>query len=300
MEISQLKIGRCANATDRLPTVTTLGVFFDAIRSDWYGPQVRYVRDCYANGDDEAAKEAKCRLPCAMPSGSFRVRANDGLVKYSGLICFDLDDLEDIPEAVDHIGAIPWVAGWFISPSGVGLKVWARTNQTDPKTHWAAFKTGQRFFAGLGYTVDPSCADLARLCYVSHDPAAVLRTAEPLMVDLTFGEAPRPAPALPVGVDAGDGMRLALLMLDKLGEVRGKKHGGEGRHAGVWTACNIGYDCGIPQEAWWPILEVWNEANVIPAWKPKEVKSLLERSYRSRSTVKPFGACALLAGILDD
>lgn len=300
MEVSNLKIGRCANSTDRLPTVTTLGQFFSAITSDWYGPQVRYIRDCYTNGDDEAAKEAKARLPCALPSGAFRVRANDGLTTYSSLLSLDLDDLDDLAEATEKISEIPWVCGWFVSPSGAGLKVFTRTNQRDQKTHYAAFKTAQRLFAGIGYTVDPKCVDLARLCYVSHDPGAVLREAETLMVDLSYGEAPRPAPALPVGVDAGDSMRLALLMLDNLGEVRSKRNGGDGRHAGVWTACNIGYDCGIAPEAWWPVLEVWNEANVIPAWRPKEVKNLMERSYRSRASVKPFGACALLAGILDD
>lgn len=299
MEVSNLKIGRCANSTDRLPTVTTLGQFFSAITSDWYGPQVRYIRDCYTNGDDEAAKEAKARLPCALPSGAFRVRANDGLTTYSSLLSLDLDDLDDLADATEKISEIPWVCGWFVSPSGAGLKVFTRTNQRDPKTHYAAFKTAQRLFAGIGYTVDPKCVDLARLCYVSHDPGAVLREAETLMVDLSYGEAPRPAPALPVGVDAGDSMRLALLMLDNLGEVRSKRNGGDGRHAGVWTACNIGYDCGIAPEAWWPVLEVWNEANVIPAWRPKEVKNLMERSYRSRASVKPFGASALLAGVID-
>ena len=299
MRIEHLKIGRCSNATDRLPTVTTLGNFFAAVRSDHYGAAVRYIRDCYANGDDEAATETKSRLPAAMPSGSFRFRANHGLTKYSGLLCLDLDDLEDVPETIERVGDIPWISGWFLSPSGVGLKVFCSTGEEDPATHYAAFKTAQKLFLGLGMNVDKSCSDLARLCFVSHDPHAVLREAETLLVDRSYGEAPRPAPVVPVSTDTGDGMRLALLMLEQLGEVRGKSHGGDGRHSGVWTACNIGYDCGIAAEVWWPILEVWNEANVIPMWKPMEVKSLMERSYRSRASVKPFGAAALLAGVLD-
>ncbi len=113
-------------------------------------------------------------------SGTFKKRGNDYLIKHSGLICIDLDDLDIVdndPEKRDP-GAVlkiketlskdPYVLAMFISPSGNGLKLLVRI---DPMKHLESFLGLEKYIRETySLEIDPSGKDVSRACYQSYDP----------------------------------------------------------------------------------------------------------------------------------
>jgi VirE N-terminal domain. len=114
----------------------------------WRRPieQIRSVyHDTLKKTDDcKAAKGAvdanKKRLAAVLFSGQFSRRANDALVKHSGLIAADLDLLgEMLPDIRRKLLTSPHLWALFRSPSGDGLKAIFRT-PADASRHDASFR----------------------------------------------------------------------------------------------------------------------------------------------------------------
>lgn len=134
--------------------------------------------------DLKAAKAAvrllKVMLPGVLPSGRFSSRIKptaERLLVHSGLLCADLDDLGERLEGVRIIliGS-PHLWAMFKSPTGNGLKCWFRVS-SDGEKHAASFRAVQQHVRDLtGEEIDTACSDVARLCFVSFDPAAWLDT----------------------------------------------------------------------------------------------------------------------------
>ncbi len=140
----------------------------------WQQP-VEHIRAELLTKGKDGVSELKKRLPGVLPSGKFDRRSNSGLVAYSGLLCADLDDLGDrLPDLRWKLINDPHVWALFLSPTGTGLKVWFRVDN-DATKHAASFAVVQRRCRELyGVEIDPACKDVARLCFVSYDPAAFL------------------------------------------------------------------------------------------------------------------------------
>lgn len=287
-------ISRVANAKDAHPSPSTYSRLFKCIASDAYRQPVRYIRDCIANGDEDAAADAKKMLPAAMPSGSFRYRNAQGCVSYNGTICLDLDDVDDLESAVELVASLPWVFGWFRSPSGTGIKVFAKTNATRPDQHHAVFLSAQKYMANLGIEIDKACSDICRLCFVSWDRACVLRDATDMPVDYSIKAPIVQKVTSKAEVDHGDAYRQAIQSLATIGDAVQGRNG----DATTWTACNIGHDHGIPENLWWPVVAAWNDQHAFPPWGIDELRAKLASSYRNCK--RPFGAAALMAGLFDD
>ena len=110
-------------------------------------------------------------LPYLTPSGTFRSRKDSDLLSYSGIICIDLDHC--------NIGIKDTLSGdmflnpalIFISPSGTGLKVFLAINNATVKDHLKYFAAISQY---LLYTyelvADKACKDVARACFLCHDP----------------------------------------------------------------------------------------------------------------------------------
>jgi len=115
----------------------------------------------------------KKKLPAILWSGKFGRRANDALVRHSGLICADLDDLKNnLPHVRRKLLGRPELWALFLSPTGTGLKAVFRV-PADVSIHPASFRVVQRHVFDLtGVEIDEACKDVARLCFVSHDPDA--------------------------------------------------------------------------------------------------------------------------------
>lgn len=122
------------------------------------------------NKENDKAKrtELKKSLSYVTISGLFTHRKKDGLVKHSGFLCLDFDDVEDINEAFKDVCNDPHTYAVFKSVSGRGFAALVKIN---PKRHLDAFKGCERYFANkYKLAVDKSCKDITRPRFVSYDP----------------------------------------------------------------------------------------------------------------------------------
>jgi hypothetical protein len=132
---------------------------------------IRALREAKTKNQADTLKKS---LPAVTWSGLFTKRKKDALSKYSGLLCADLDHVNDPPAIVAKMKAFPFIFAAFISPSGTGVKVVFRVGD-NPHDHGRTFDGIDAFLRReLGHAPDPQAKDLPRLCFISHDPNAFL------------------------------------------------------------------------------------------------------------------------------
>jgi Protein of unknown function (DUF3987)/VirE N-terminal domain len=155
----------------------------------WREP-IEHIRRSFSNLttssgiDKKEAKKAiaadKKKLPGILWSGQFSSREEpvaEKLLKHSGLLCADLDDLgKRLPEIRAKLLASAHLFALFTSPTGTGLKVVFRV-AADAANHPASFRAVEcHVFELTGEKIDGSCKDVGRLCFVSFDPNAFVNT----------------------------------------------------------------------------------------------------------------------------
>ncbi len=210
------RVDRPRGAREDVALETVIG----RIRSGAVAEAVAAVR---AEPDGERRKALKERLPAFTPSGCFERREASGLVAHAGTVVYDFDHVADVGALRARVLECPHLVAGFVSPSGDGYKAVLRVLVVDPATgemrppgdaaeHRLAWEAGARLLdAGGGGELDASGKDVARACFLSHDPVAHFDGgAEALLVEL----APKPPPRRPEGsargAPAGDRERARL------------------------------------------------------------------------------------------
>lgn len=110
--------------------------------------------------------ELKKKLPAITPSGKFKTRKADGIIKHSGYIALDFDNCNPA-EAKQTLGAIVNVFYAGLSVSGQGL--WALIPIKYPEYHKRHYEALKADFDGLGLEIDSACKDVCRLRFYSYD-----------------------------------------------------------------------------------------------------------------------------------
>ena len=157
-------------------TVTLLQVY-QAIRGHYYEGVISQLR---ALSDKEAQRRFKGKhLDYITPSGLFTYDDDKSLVSHSGILCMDLDDVEN-PERlkqqlIDDKNFITLLL--FRSPCGRGLKWFIAIDLgvCDHKTWFAGVRN--YLMATYGLTdrqLDKSCSNVSRACFMSYDPDAYI------------------------------------------------------------------------------------------------------------------------------
>jgi hypothetical protein len=130
--------------------------------------------------NSEARKVYKLSLPYVTPAGIFEQRGNEYLRARSGLIVLDFDHVSDLAKLKKVLRYDP-VFGpslvlYFVSPSGDGLKVLVAVDcWVDHKVSFEAIKSYlQAEHARWVQYLDTSTHDIARACFLAHDPDAYL------------------------------------------------------------------------------------------------------------------------------
>lgn len=177
------------------------GTFLQIVTSEKlvkkYGPLVDRIR---ALPTKEERKPLKDKLPGFTPSGLFSFRKEEGLIKHSGLLSFDLDADKNpflnagTVEAVKaQICKLPEVAFCQISASGTGL--WGVVPMAYPERHKEQFEALKAAFAKRSYVIDAVCSDIDRLRYWSYDPKQYINlNARPFIgLPKRIPEPPRPS-----------------------------------------------------------------------------------------------------------
>jgi hypothetical protein len=157
----------------------TLADAAEEITGPLHAAKVARIREYVTAGQKDEASKLKRTLPAFMFSGTFARRKSDAILKHSGLLVLDFDGCGTEPKAA--LASDPHAVLAFVSPSGNGLKV-VISIEADPATHGASFDAARAYFRErYSLDADPSGRDLARLCYVSHDPDAILKTTAELL-----------------------------------------------------------------------------------------------------------------------
>lgn len=101
-------------------------------------------------------------------------RKLEHMVRYSGCICFDLDDVLLPPEQIlSQAAQLGYVKAGHISPSHTGNKLFVLVD-SDQEHHLQAFEQVRAMIEKdlPGVTVDISGKDANRGCFASYDPDA--------------------------------------------------------------------------------------------------------------------------------
>lgn len=144
-----------------------------------------FLRLCIANKDTiERLRRAQTKeekdyikhnhLPAATISGVFEpTRKEKELVKHSGLICIDIDHVDDTAAVMDFLANMENVA--YCSRSASGQGVFAIIPLAYPEKHKQQFEALRRYFRNIGIELDRQCSDITRLRAASYDPEAMIR-----------------------------------------------------------------------------------------------------------------------------
>ncbi len=155
--------------TEHMPFSTMM----EQIKSKKYELQIVNARMLLAAGNQADFDLAKRNLRAFTPSADFtNGRNKECFTEYSGIIALDIDKVGAEAVAALKIKAAesPYTYAAFISPSGRGLKLFARVD-SGPDDHKRAFNLLRDFYQRLlGVEIDPSGKDISRLCFVSYDP----------------------------------------------------------------------------------------------------------------------------------
>ena len=169
-------------------------------------------------GDRKKARLAvdplKKQLPGITWSGTFERRANDGLMKYSGLLCADVDSLgADAPSVRERLTKSPYLYALFDSPSGDGLKAVFRV-PAEASNHLTNFRAVERHVRELtDVQIDESCKDSARLCFMSYDPELYVNENAVEIPPLPEPEKPKPAFTANGQINLSERQRIAAELL---------------------------------------------------------------------------------------
>ena len=184
--VSRLSIYK--NTTDTSGRVVTLSAVIKRIRDGARGlsEKTRYCNALAPTAPKKYKAYKEKNLPAVTFSGIFPKRKRQAvhLATHSGLITIDIDGLPPsmIPDLLAELAQMPHVVLAFVSPSGLGLKVIVRVDPIpqDDIEHKGAYQACLDFFEDLsveyGFEIDTSGSDCSRLCFLAHDPRAIVHS----------------------------------------------------------------------------------------------------------------------------
>jgi len=159
----------------------TLADAAEEITGPLHAATVARIREHVTAGRKDEVSKLKRTLPAFMFSGTFSKRNGDALQNHSGLLVLDFDNCGT--DRKTELASDPHAVLAFVSPSGNGLKLVVSV-EANPATHGASFDAARLYFRErFNLDADPSGRDLARLCFVSYDPGAILNTAPRCHID---------------------------------------------------------------------------------------------------------------------
>jgi hypothetical protein len=261
-----------ARATDNATSPGDLGAVHAIITGDTLAD---LTAACRAEADRDRRNAIKRKLPGFIAAGMFSARRRDAWQAASGLLPLDFDHVADLDTLRASLTADPCVALLFTSPSGDGIKACLRVpvDRPDPVEHARAFAAASRWAREIhGAELDPSGKDPARLCYLCHDPGALLRLdAAPL--DLARWAPTEPVQAAPPRSDPPrdvperDAVRRAAAYLDRLPP----SIAGQGGHAALFRAAvALAWGFDLPDAEALPLMERFN-MRADPPWQSADL-----------------------------
>lgn len=170
-----------APITNKVPSRTvTLAEVAQIIRSSQLGLQTQKLRTIRQK--DEARLYKGCNFPYVTFSGVFAYCNDASIVRHSGLLCIDLDGVEDVDGLKQRLiadGHFCTVLA-FRSPSGNGLK-WVIVIDLATADHKTWFHAVRNYLLAnydslTPKMVDSQCQNVSRACFLCYDPLVYVNT----------------------------------------------------------------------------------------------------------------------------
>ena len=141
------------------------------IKTQHWKNKIDEIRFHMNNGDSEQAGDIKRGLPVFTVSATFKGgRTKKHFDSYTNLLHLDYDYIDNVEELKAKVISNPYTFAAFISPSGNGLKVFIKTDNTYD-THEYTHNSLREYYDKLvGVVSDVQVKDVTRLCFVSYDP----------------------------------------------------------------------------------------------------------------------------------
>ena len=153
---------------DKPEETIDINQLFEIIKYGYLKNEIAAIQT--ANSDEEAKQLKKSTLPCVTLSGIFEHRNTEGLIKHSGLLQIDIDNVEDYDNTFQQICKDNFTYLCFRSPRGKGIKAIFKIKPSSD-THLSQFQAIKKYFKDrYKVEIDTSCKDLARPMLLSYDP----------------------------------------------------------------------------------------------------------------------------------
>ena len=185
-EIIEKYVSFYRNMKSSVAIPVSIGEVLTAIQGDFYKSQIKIIRQLKEQGKKEEADEIKSNLHAVTFSATFKDRRLSSLYKsYNYLMVIDIDKLDDkeMARVKDCLEEDPYVACYWISPSGTGWKglvslnyLHLNNNMDVVEMHHLAFiKLEEDFDKKYQIKLDASGKDITRLCFMSWCPQLRLK-----------------------------------------------------------------------------------------------------------------------------
>lgn len=267
--------------------LTTLERYIADVRSGKHKKAVEKVQAYLAASENEKAEAGKKRLPLLVPGGAMAGgRKLEHMVRYSGCICFDLDDVLLPPEQIlSQAAQLGYVKAGHISPSHTGNKLFVLVD-SDQEHHLQAFEQVRAMIENdlPGVTVDISGKDANRGCFASYDPDAFYKeVAEVVHVPQETVPVAKKAPAVRASSYSDNSLSNYI---DKF-EANNPFVGG-GRHSFVLKLASALNSAGFDENE---VMAECLRRYVEPGFAEKEIRGIVAdvyRRYRSSHGSNPW------------
>jgi Protein of unknown function (DUF3987)/VirE N-terminal domain len=168
----RMYVGLYRDFIKRIQNIPLLEIF-EEIKTGVYKDDVEYLRVTKQMGNDDLANSIKNKLLAFTASGTFcPPRSKDTIETYSQVICLDFDNVPEteLEELKGSVNRCPFTLASFISPSGLGLKVFTLVD-SNADVHTEMYTQVANYYKEhTGFEYDSKCKDITRLCFVSYDP----------------------------------------------------------------------------------------------------------------------------------
>ncbi|MEO5804411.1 MAG: BT4734/BF3469 family protein [Verrucomicrobiota bacterium] len=165
----KISFGLDVRKPDRLGTCSTNAVLC-GIRDGTWRLSVSRVRSLPSDSPEQ--KAAKLNLPFATWAGEFSRRSNAALIRHSGQIGIDLDNLSEAQAvvAIQTAVADKYCLAAFRSVRGEGVRLLFRVPACNAQTHPVVFQQVSEYVHRIyGLAPDESGKDVSRASFVSFD-----------------------------------------------------------------------------------------------------------------------------------
>src|SRR5690554_2979275 len=150
--------------------------FLEGVRT---GEWQDYILPIRAEKDKKKIRLLKSKIPAVTVSGTFDDRKDKSIIRHSGFLAIDIDDLYDSVEDVKYIlSQDKYIYSAFTSVSGEGI---CAIIKVDSKNHRRAYEGFSEYLlSNYKIDVDPSGKNESRLRFVSYDPFLYLNEKAPI------------------------------------------------------------------------------------------------------------------------